>query len=60
MLESLCIIILLLSYLFQQRRDYKQERILAELAEMRARLALLRLEHAEEEKAYQRTLENYR
>lgn len=58
MLELICLLLLFL--LLRSNRDYKQERILAKQAELSARMALLRLTLAEEERAYQRVLEEYR
>uniref|UniRef100_A0A6M3LVP5 Uncharacterized protein n=1 Tax=viral metagenome TaxID=1070528 RepID=A0A6M3LVP5_9ZZZZ len=60
MLEWLCILFLFVSWLTWSRRDYRQERILAEQAEIRARMALLLLTLEEEERAYQRVLKEHR
>lgn len=60
MFDLLCILFLFISYLAWSRRDYRQERMLAEQAELRARMALLMLTLAEEKRAYQRVLEDHR
>jgi len=60
MLDLLCILFLFISWLTWSRRDYKQERLLAEQAELRARMAILMLTLEEEKRAYQRVLEDYR
>jgi len=60
MLDLLCILFLFISWLTWSRHDYKQERILSQQAEIRARMALLMLTLEEEERAYQRVLEDYR
>ena len=60
MFDLLCILFLLISWLTWSRRDYRQERILAEQAELRARMVLLMLTLEEEEQAYQRVLEDHR
>jgi len=60
MFDLLCIIFLLISYLTWRQRDYKQERLLAQQAEINARIALLMLTLEEEERAYQCVLEKYR
>jgi len=60
MLDLICILFLFFSWLMWSRRDYKQERLLAEQAELRARMALLMLTLEEEERAYQRVLEDHR
>lgn len=60
MLELIYLLLAIISFSAWSRRDYKQERILAEYAELRARMALLRLTLVEEERAYQRVLEDYR
>jgi len=60
MFDLLCILFLFISWLTWSRRDYKQEKILAQQAELNARLALLMLTLEEENRAYQRALETNR
>jgi len=60
MIEWVCILFLFISYMAWSQRNYRQERLLAEMAELRARLALLMLTLEEENRAYQRALENNR
>ncbi len=60
MIELICLLLFFLSYFAQQKQAIKQERILVEYAEIRARMVLLRLTLVEEERAYQRVLEDYR